>query len=50
MAVADASVPDDRYVSMLIGTPIQWTPQPISAVIPATNLQPVEQPGTSLQP
>ena len=50
MAVADASVPDDRYVSMLIGTPIQWTPQPISTVIPATNLQPVEQPGISLQP
>jgi hypothetical protein len=24
MAVADAAVPDDRFVSMLIGTPIQW--------------------------
>ena len=24
MAVADPSVPDDRFVSMLIGTPIQW--------------------------
>lgn len=28
MAVADLSVPDDRFVSMLIGTPIQWRPQP----------------------
>lgn len=29
MAVADASVADDRFVSMLIGTPIQWRqPQP----------------------
>ena len=27
MAVADLSVPDDRFVSMLIGTPIQWRPQ-----------------------
>ena len=26
MAVADLSVPDDRFVSMLIGTPIQWRP------------------------
>ena len=24
MAVADPSVPEDRFVSMLIGTPIQW--------------------------
>ncbi len=29
MAVADTSVPNDRFVSMLIGTPIQWRqPQP----------------------
>ena len=28
MAVADLSVPDDRFVSMLIGTPIQWRPEP----------------------
>jgi len=29
MAVADLSVPDDRFVSMLIGSPIQWRqPQP----------------------
>jgi hypothetical protein len=27
MSVADLSVPDDRFVSMLIGTPIQWRPQ-----------------------
>lgn len=31
MAVADLSVPDDRFVSMLIGTPIQWRPQPVAA-------------------
>ena len=31
MAVADLSVPDDRFVSMLIGTPIQWRPQPQTA-------------------
>ena len=43
MAVADTSVSDDRYVSMLIGTPIQWKPQPASNVIPATGLQPIEQ-------
>jgi hypothetical protein len=35
MAVADASVPDDRFVSMLIGTPIQWRqPQPAPPVAP----------------
>jgi hypothetical protein len=34
MAVADATVPDDRFVSMLIGTPIQWRPQPAAAVQP----------------
>ena len=43
MAVADASVPDDRYVSMLIGTPIQWSPQPAQGVLPAGGLQRVEQ-------
>lgn len=41
MAVADASVPDDRFVSMLIGTPIQWRQQqpgpPPSATPPATS-------------
>jgi len=38
MSVADVSVPDDRFVSMLIGTPIQWrqqqpqsTPPPVPA-------------------
>ncbi|MEI6255633.1 MAG: hypothetical protein WCQ77_03205 [Planctomycetota bacterium] len=37
MAVADLSVPDDRFVSMLIGTPIQWRPQ---AAAPATTAPP----------
>ena len=50
MAVADTSVPDDRYVSMLIGTPIQWKPQPASNVIPATGLQPIEQATTLSNP
>ncbi|MCX7430977.1 MAG: hypothetical protein NTY17_08250 [Planctomycetia bacterium] len=31
MNVADLSVPDDRFVSMLIGAPIQWRPQPAAA-------------------
>lgn len=35
MAVADLAVPDDRFVSMLIGTPIQWRPQP--AVTPPVS-------------
>ena len=35
MAVADLSVPDDRFVSMLIGTPIQWRPPAPSASQPA---------------
>ena len=46
MAVADISVPDDRYVSMLIGTPIQWTPQPAMGVLPAGGLQPVDPQAT----
>jgi len=40
MAVADASVPDDRFVSMLIGTPIQWRGSaaiaPVGATAPET--------------
>jgi hypothetical protein len=28
MAVADFSVPDDRFAAMLIGTPIPWRQQP----------------------
>lgn len=38
MAVADPSVPDDRFVSMLIGTPIQWRDPP--AVMPASGTAP----------
>jgi hypothetical protein len=34
MAVADLSVPDDRFVSMLIGTPIQLRPTPPPASPP----------------
>lgn len=37
MAVADLSMPDDRFVSMLIGTPIQWRP---SAASPAAAAPP----------
>ena len=46
MAVADVTVPDDRYVSMLIGTPIQWTPQPMPTVLPAGGFQPVDPQAT----
>lgn len=46
MAVADVTVPDDRYVSMLIGTPIQWSPQPAQGVLPAGGLQPVDPQAT----
>jgi hypothetical protein len=43
MAVADLSVPDDRFVSMLIGTPIQWRPTPA----PAAPSAPPAEPATS---
>jgi hypothetical protein len=44
MAVADLSVPDDRFVSMLIGTPIQWRPQPQSPAQPQAPAQPTVPP------
>ena len=44
MAVADLSVPDDRFVSMLIGTPIQWRPQPAPAPQQATPAPPPPAP------
>jgi hypothetical protein len=34
MAVADASVPTDQFVSMLIGTPVQVRPQPVGLSAP----------------
>ena len=38
MSVADATVPDDRFVSMLIGTPIQWRqPQAVPPAAAATS-------------
>ncbi len=37
MSVADLSVPDDRFVSMLIGTPIQWRPQAAGSSPPPTQ-------------
>ncbi len=49
MAVADLSVPDERFASMLIGTPIPWRPAPGSqtlpnglpqSVVPAANATP----------
>jgi hypothetical protein len=39
MAVADLSVPDDRFVSMLIGTPIQWRPAVAPPGLPAVPPQ-----------
>ena len=44
MAVADLSVPDDRFVSMLIGTPIQWRPQSPPAPQQATPPPPPPAP------
>ena len=38
MAVADPSVPEDRFVSMLIGTPIQWRGGAV--VMPASGTAP----------
>lgn len=32
MAVADLSVPDDRYVSMLIAAPVRWRPPDAAAI------------------
>ncbi|MFM8414863.1 MAG: hypothetical protein ACKOCX_09070 [Planctomycetota bacterium] len=42
MAVAELSLPDDQFVSMLIGTPIQWRPPAaLDQVVPATATSPV---------
>jgi hypothetical protein len=42
MAVADPAVPDDRFVSMLIGTPIQWRGGAV--VVPASGAVPESPP------
>jgi hypothetical protein len=42
MAVADPTVPEDRFVSMLIGTPIQWRSDGV--VIPAGGAAPERPP------
>jgi hypothetical protein len=47
MAVADATVPDDRFVSMLIGTPIQWRPPQPPAAAPVTSAASPAPPATS---
>jgi len=47
MAVADFSVPDDRFAAMLIGTPIPWRQQP--AVIAAGATADVPPAATPLQ-
>ena len=47
MAVADASVPDDRFVSMLIGTPIQWRQPPPA---PPPSSPPPASPAASAAP
>lgn len=45
MSVADLSLPDDRFVSMLIGTPIQWRPQqPASGGSSTSTATPPPQP------
>ena len=43
MAVADLSVPDDRFVSMLIATPIQW--QAAATALPGQPVAPLLGPG-----
>ena len=47
MAVADLSVPDDRFVSMLIGTPIQWRPQPPAAAQQTAPASPLPLPAAN---
>jgi len=53
MAVAELSLPDDQFVAMLIGTPIQWRPpaEPVgeAALPPAAGLPAVatSPPGTN---
>jgi hypothetical protein len=37
MAAADLSVPDDRFVSMLIPAPVRWRPPEAAAVAPPTS-------------
>ena len=49
MAVADFSVPDDRFAAMLIGTPIPWRQQPAVIAAGATADVPPAAP-SSLQP
>jgi hypothetical protein len=53
MAVADVSVPADRFVSMLIGTPVQVQPQPagLSAppAVPAAPVEPAAVPAVPLE-
>jgi hypothetical protein len=34
MAVADLSVPDDRFVTMLIPAPVRWRPPEAAVVTP----------------
>ncbi len=41
MAVADLSVPDERFASMLIGAPVAWRPQATAAAQPAGLQTPV---------
>ncbi|MEI6241123.1 MAG: hypothetical protein WCR51_12090 [Planctomycetia bacterium] len=48
MAVGDFSVPDDRFASMLIGTPIPWRQQPVVITAGATADAP--PPVTPTQP
>jgi hypothetical protein len=53
MAVADTSVPADRFVSMLIGTPVQVRPQPAGLTappaVPALPAEPAAVPAVPLQ-
>ncbi len=46
MAVADLSLPDDQFVSMLIASPVTWQPPPVESAAPAPpgGLAPVAVP------
>jgi hypothetical protein len=54
MAVADFSVPDERFAAMLIGTPIPWRQQPAVIAAGATaDVPPAaapQQPATAVPP
>ena len=47
MAVADLSLPDEQFVSMLIASPAAWQPQPVDAAAAPLPLPPGTVPAGS---